>query len=234
MGEHGVMGKHEALRVVIADGHAPTRKRLREALEQSSVVVCAEARDADAAVKAVTTHTPDVVLLDVHLPGDGLQAACEITEVVPDCHIVMLTDFEDSFQLFSALEAGASGYLVKDVDMSRLPLVLEGVLNGEAALPRSLVTRVVEEFNARGRALDVLVGRNPADRLTSREWEVLDLLRQNSTTAEIAAKLFVSRATVRTHVRNVIRKLQARNRVHAIALALERGEIALDAPPPTQ
>jgi DNA-binding NarL/FixJ family response regulator len=212
------MGEHEALRVVIADGHAPTRKQFRAALEQSDIVVCSDARDADSAVKAVEQHHPDIVLLDVHLPGDGIRAACEITESVPSCRIVMLTQFEDDFQLFAALEAGACGYLVKDVDLTRLPVVLEGVLNGEAALPRTLVTRVVEEFNARGRALDILVGRNPADRLTSREWEVLELLRQGATTREISEKLFVSRATVRTHVSAIMRKLHVTDRAAAVRM----------------
>jgi DNA-binding NarL/FixJ family response regulator len=210
------------LRVVIADGHAPTRAVFRDALERAGIAVCGEARDAEGAVKAVTQHQPDVVLLDVHMPGDGIQAACEITEVSRDTSVIMLTDFEDDFQLFSALEAGASGYLVKDMDLTRLPDVLESVLKGESALSRSLVTRVVEEFNARGRALDLLVGRNPADRLTTREWEVLELLRKNYTTAQIAEALFVSRATVRTHVSAIMRKLHVPDRAAAVRLIAER------------
>jgi DNA-binding NarL/FixJ family response regulator len=213
---------HEGLRVVIADGHASTRKLLRDMLEQSAVVVCGEAPDAESAVNAVAKHRPEVVLLDVQLPGDAIQAASEITELVPECRMVMLSEHEDDLQLFRALEAGASGYLVTDADMSRLPLVLEGVLKGESALPRTLVTRVVEEFNARGRALDILVGRNPADRLTCREWEVLDLLRQGATTAEMADQLFVSRATVRTHVSAIMRKLHVTDRAAAVRL-LEEG-----------
>ena len=210
------------LRVVIADGHAPTRAVFREALERSGVVVCGEARDAEGAVKVVEEHHPDVVLLDTHMPGDGIQAACEITEVAPKTSVVMLSEFEDDFQLFAALDAGAAGYLLKDVCLDRLPEVLESVLKGESALPRSLVTRVVEEFNARGRAPDLLVGRNPADRLTTREWEVLELLRKDYTTAQIAETLFVSRATVRTHVSAIMRKLHVTDRAAAVRLIAER------------
>jgi DNA-binding NarL/FixJ family response regulator len=210
------------LRVVIADGHAPTRGLFREALERSGIAVCGEARDADGAVKAVCQHHPDVVLLDAHIAGDGIRAACEIVEIAPDTPVVMLTEFEDDFQLFAALEAGASGYLVKDMDLKRLPDVLDAVLKGQSALPRTLVSRVVEEFNARGRALDLLVGRNPADRLTSREWEVLELMRKNCTTAQIAAELFVSRATVRTHVSAIMRKLHVTNRAAAVQLIDQR------------
>ncbi len=208
--------------MVIADAHAPTRALFRDALERAGISVCGEARDADAAVTAVAEHRPDVVLLDAHIPGDGIQAACEITELSPDIPVVMLTEFEDDFQLFAALEAGAVGYLVKDMDLSRLPDVLEGVLKGESALPRGLVTRVVEEFNARGRALDLLVGRNPADRITKREWEVLELMRKNLTTAQIADALFVSRATVRTHVSAIMRKLHVTDRAAAVRLIEER------------
>jgi DNA-binding NarL/FixJ family response regulator len=173
-------------------------------------------------VKVVEEHHPDVVLLDTHMPGDGIQAACEITEVAPKTSVVMLSEFEDDFQLFAALDAGAAGYLLKDVCLDRLPEVLESVLKGESALPRSLVTRVVEEFNARGRALDLLVGRNPADRLTTREWEVLELLRKDYSTAQIADALFVSRATVRTHVSAIMRKLHVTDRAAAVRLIAER------------
>jgi DNA-binding NarL/FixJ family response regulator len=210
------------LRVVIADGHAPTRSLFRTALEQSGIAVCGEARDAAGAVKAVCQHRPDVILLEVHIAGDGIQAGCEITELAPDTPVVMLAEFEDDFQLFAALEAGASGYLVKDMDLKRLPDVLDAVLKGQSALPRTLVSRVVEEFNARGRALDLLVGRNPADRLTSREWEVLELMRKNYTTAQIADALFVSRATVRTHVSAIMRKLHVTNRAAAVRLIDQR------------
>ena len=210
------------LRVVVADGRARVRKRFRDALERSGIVVCAEAADGVGAVKAVTRHRPDVVLLDVHMPGDGITTACAIREIASNTPVVMLTEFEDDFQLFAALEAGAAGYLLKDMDLSRLPDVLEGVLRGEAALPRTMVTRVVEEFNARGRALDLLVGRNPADRLTNREWEVLELMRRDFGTAQIAEALFVSSATVRTHVSAIMRKLQVPDRAAAVRLIEER------------
>jgi DNA-binding NarL/FixJ family response regulator len=160
--------------------------------------------------------------LDAHIAGDGIRAACEITELASDTSVVMPAEYEDDFQLFAALEAGAAGYLLKDIDLGRVPDVLEAVLGGQWASPRTLVSRVVEEFNARGRALDLLVGRNPADRLTSREWEVLELMRKDYTTRQIADALFVSRATVRTHVSAIMRKLDVTDRAAAVGLIEHR------------
>jgi DNA-binding NarL/FixJ family response regulator len=212
-----------ALRVVIADGDAPTRKALRDALEEAHIEVCGEARDAATAVRTVERAHPDVVLLDVDVPGDGIQAAADISDVMPDASVVLLTASEDTEQLFRGLAAGAVGYLAKDMDPQRLPDVLQGVQRGESALPRALVSRVVEELNVRGRQLDLLVGRSSDDRLTSREWEVLELLRKGYTTAQIADELFVSRATVRTHVSGILRKLKVPDREAAVRLMAEGG-----------
>lgn len=208
--------------MVIAGKHAPTRELFREALERSGIHVCGEARNAAGAVREVTEQRPDIVLLDPALPGDGIRATIEITELVPATPVVMYGDFEDDVTLFEALDAGACGYLLKDIDLERLPAVLKGVLRGESALPRTLVARVVEEFNARGRALDLLVGRDSADRLTNREWEVLELMRKDYSTAQIADALFVSPATVRTHVSAIMRKLHVADRAAAVRLIEQR------------
>jgi DNA-binding NarL/FixJ family response regulator len=207
-------------RVVIADDHPPTRLGVRMALEEAGFEVCAEASTAPAAVEAVLRERPDVVLLDIHMPGNGLAAAQEIAVRAPGTSIVILTVSRDDDDLLAGLRAGAKGYLLKDIDPRRLPLALQGVLDGEAALPRGLVAKLIEEFRHREQ-----VGvrpRGPLAKLTSREWEVLDLMRQGLSTREIAEALFVSPVTVRTHVSAILRKLHVTDRGAAVRLAQER------------
>jgi DNA-binding NarL/FixJ family response regulator len=203
-------------RVLIADDHPPTRAGVRLALERAGFIICAEAWTADRAVELAVQEQPDVCLLDIHMPGSGIAAAGAIAERVPTTSIVMLTVSQEDDDLFNALRAGASGYLLKTTDPERLPHALQGVLRGEAALPRSLVSRVLAEFRRRqnGRRAGEAGFRD----LTSREWEVLELLGDGHTTAEIAQKLFVSPATVRTHVASTLRKLSAPDREAAVAL----------------
>jgi DNA-binding NarL/FixJ family response regulator len=205
-------------RVLVADDHPPTRAGVRAAFDGTEFSVCAEEPDAAGAVEAALRTKPDICLLDIHMPGNGITAAYEISAALPDSAIVMLTVSTNDEDLFAALRAGAVGYLLKDTDPARLPHALQGVLDGEAALPRPLVARVLEEFRGRekrrrfrGRSLD----------LTTREWEVLELLREGSTTAEIAARLRISEVTVRTHVAAILRKLRVKNRRAALELLKE-------------
>lgn len=213
-------GTH-ALRVVIADDHPPTRAGVRDALEDGTCVVVAEARDAAAAVAAAREHRPDVCLLDIRMPGSGINAAWEITNTLPDTAVVMLTASRDDDDLFEALRAGASGYLLKDMNPGRLSAALRGVLNGEAALPRPLVLKVLGQFRDRP-AKRLSLRRHPAvERLTARETEVLDLMAEGLTTTQIAARLFVSPVTVRTHVSAILKKLRVSDREAAIRLSKE-------------
>jgi DNA-binding NarL/FixJ family response regulator len=209
------------IRVLIADDHPPTRAGVKSALERGGFVVCAEAPDARSAVEAARREQPDVCLLDIHMPGDGIWAAETISRELPDAAVVMLTVSRTDEDLFNALRAGASGYLLKDIDPTRLPLALRGVLEGEAALPRRLVALLIEEFRERKRRRRIpLVGRRAAE-LTDREWEVLEAMKQGLTTDEIAARLFISPVTVRTHVSAILRKLHVETREAALEL-LER------------
>jgi DNA-binding NarL/FixJ family response regulator len=207
-----------AIRVLIADDHPPTRAGVRAALERADFVVCAQAADARSAIEAARRERPDVCLLDIHMPGDGIRAAESIANELPDTAVVMLTVSRTDRDLFDALRAGASGYLLKDIDPERLPLALHGVLEGEAALPRRLVALLIEEFRERKRRRRIpLVGRRSVE-LTDREWEVLELMRQSLSTEDIAARLFISPVTVRTHVSAILRKLQVPSREAAVAL----------------
>ena len=211
----------ERFRVLIADDHPPTRAGVKAALERDGFVVCAQAADARSAIEAARSERPDVCLLDIHMPGDGIHAAETISRELPDAAVVMLTVSRTDADLFNALRAGASGYLLKDIDPVRLPLALRGVLDGEAALPRRLVALLIEEFRERKRRRRIpLVGRRGVE-LTDREWEVLELMKQGRTTDEIAARLFISPVTVRTHVSAILKKLHVSTREAALEL-LER------------
>jgi len=206
---------------LVADDHLPTRTGVKLALERGGFEVCADAADADGAISAAREQRPDVCLLDINMPGDGIKAAEAIARELPETAVVMLTVSRSDADLFDALRAGASGYLLKDIDPARLPLALHGVLEGEAALPRRLVALLIEEFRERRRRRRVpLVGRRSVE-LTDREWEVLELMRGGLSTEEIAARLFISAVTVRTHVSAILRKLHVTTRDAAVAL-LER------------
>jgi DNA-binding NarL/FixJ family response regulator len=207
----------EPLRVVVADDHAPTRAGVKASLETDGFVVVGECASARQAVELATHHRPDVALLDIHMPGNGIAAARELTATLPECAVVMLTYSRDEDDLFDSLRAGARGYLLKDMDPDRLGAALRGVLSGEAALPRSLMAMVLDEFRGRQRRRG-LVRSNRAGSLTSREWEIFDLLREGLSTEEIAGRLFVSPGTVRVHVSSVMKKLRVGSRDEAIRL----------------
>jgi DNA-binding NarL/FixJ family response regulator len=209
----------ESVRLLLADDHPPTRAGIRHALEADGFTICAEAEDAESAVEAAARERPDMCLLDVRMPsGGGIRAAAEISELLPSTAIVMLTVSLDESDLFDALRAGADGYLLKDTDPGRLPFALRGVLDGEAALPRTLAARVIEEFRSHEGRRRLLLERQHGAKLTAREWQVLEGLRQGVTTAAIAERLSVSPVTVRRHVSEVLRKLRVSNREAAVRL----------------
>jgi DNA-binding NarL/FixJ family response regulator len=209
---------NDKISVLVADDHPPTRAGVRAALERDGFFVCAEVADAQAAIEAARRERPAVCLLDIHMPGEGIRAAEVIGNELPDTAVVMLTVSRSDEDLFDALRAGASGYLLKDIDPARLPLALRGVLDGEAALPRRLVSLLIEEFRERRRRRRIpLVGRRSVE-LTDREWEVLELMRNGLTTEQIGERLFITPVTVRTHVSAILKKLHVANRDEAVQL----------------
>ena len=210
------------LRIVIADDHPPTRSGIKLALEGHGFSVVGEAADGAGAVEASVRERPDIVLLDIHMPGGGIAACREITAAVPETKVVMLTVSRTDADLFDALQAGAAGYLLKGMDPARLPLAIRGVLDGEAALPRTLAARLIEEFRERADHGPIaLVRRTPND-LTSREWEVLDAMREGLRTRQIAGRLWISETTVRRHVGSILHKLQVPDREAAVRKAEQR------------
>ena len=214
-------------RVLIADDHAPSRDDIQRALERDQRFgVCASVADAARAIQAAVRERPDVCLLDIRMPGDGLAAAWEIAARLPQAKIVMLTVSDDDADLFAALRAGAHGYLLKTMNLRRLPDALDGVLSGEAAIPRTLVAHVLEQFRGHEpRWRQPVADRSPGQRLTSREWEILALLAQQQSTSEIARRLMLSSVAIRVHIVAIVRKLGVSDRAAAADLFRKHAEM---------
>ena len=204
--------------VVLADDHAHARKMVRTALEDGGFRVVAEAATAKSALEVTMEHKPDIALLDIHMPGSGIRAAGAIGVHVPDTAVVMLTASEEDEDLFDSLRAGAAGYLLKTIDPARLPDALRAVLTGEAAVPRALVARILEEFRSRPQRRFSRKTSSAAAKLSDREWEIMDLLSQGHSTDEVGRRLFISPTTVRVHVSTVLKKLRVRDRQSAFDL----------------
>ena len=207
------------VRVLIADDHEATRKDICRILEvDARFTVCAEAADAAAAVARAVETLPDLVLLDIRMPGSGLTALWEIAARLPQARFVMLTVSEDESDVFAALRAGAHGYLLKDIDPRRLSEALYDVYVGTPAIPRALVAVMMEEFrDASPRRRAIADYGELGARLTSREWQVLHLLASDLSTAEIADRLVLTQSAVRAHIAAIVRKSEVENRTEAIA-----------------
>jgi two-component system nitrate/nitrite response regulator NarL len=190
------------------------RVGVRLALESDGCSVCAEAGDVTSAVEAALRERPDICLLDADLPGGGIAAVAEISSKLPGTRVVVFSDSGSDAELLASLRAGAWGYLFKDIDLARLPITLQRVLEGEPALPRAFVAVLIEDLRDSERRRRLAIQHN----LTHREFEVLELLSEKLTTAEIANRLFVAKVTVRTHIASIVKKLGVRDRQSAIRL----------------
>jgi two-component system, NarL family, nitrate/nitrite response regulator NarL len=202
--------------VLVADDDVSHRRAVREALETHGFVVVGEAGDAATAISAATRLRPDLCLLELELPGEGLSAIGRIANASPKTMIVVLSESERPEDVVAAFTRGASGYLLKGLTGERLASTLRAAYNGEPPLSRSLVPHLVDEIR-RGSVRRLTLPGGPVT-LTPREWEVGDLLRDGHSTAEIADRLGVSPVTVRRHVGLLVGKLGARNRTAAVEL----------------
>ncbi len=213
------------MRVLLADDHALFRDGIRSLLEARGVEVVGEAADGREAVEAALRLRPDVVLMDVAMPGvDGLEATRAIKAHLPDTKVVMLTVSDDDRTLFEALRSGAHGYLLKNLQAEEFFDLLAGIDRGEAPLSPSLAGRILDEFRR---------GKRPAERpgpdeLTDREMEVLRAVSLGASNREIAARLRISENTVKYHIKNILDKLHLRNRAEVVAYAARRGWIRPD------
>jgi len=205
-------------RVITADDDPFARSVIKAALQAAGLTVIAEAKNGREAVQLTLHYRPDVVVIDVVMPElDGILATRQILRTRPDQLIVVLTgDEEDEFGL-PALQAGAVGFLSKEADISALPRALEGVLRGEAAISREMTRRLIDRY--RGTA-DSTTGLRPIrSPLTPREWEVIELLQPDRSPEYVADTLVLSTETVRTHIKNIMRKLDVHSRADAITAA---------------
>src|SRR4051812_2218158 len=206
------------LRAIIADDDPFARRMIKDALQRSEIVVIAEAQNGREAVELCLHYRPDVLLMDIVMPElDGIAATRKIVKEVPGQRIVLLTSAGEEEMGLIGLRAGASGFLTKDVDIDSLPQALRGASRGEAAISRRLSMTLVEQLR---RAPETATGMRPVKSpLTPREWEVIDLLYEGKTTDEIADALVLSRETVRSHVKNILRKLNVTSREEAVEAA---------------
>ncbi len=212
-------------RVVIADDQVLVRTGFRMILTSGGVEVVGEASDGAEAVAVVRRQRPDVVLMDIRMPTmDGLEATRRILAHTPDCRVLMLTTFDLDKYVYSALAAGASGFLLKDVTPEHLVAAVRLVDTGDALLAPSITRRLVERFAGQP-ANSPAVHRDLAA-LTPREREVLTLMGRGRSNAEMAVDLTLSEATVKTHVARIFAKLSLRDRAQAVVLAYETGLVA--------
>jgi DNA-binding NarL/FixJ family response regulator len=160
---------------------------------------------------------PRLCLVDLYMRGGGIRVVREVSRHVPEASVVVLTASEDRDDMVDAIRAGASGYLVKSMDPDRIPHALHGVLAGEAAIPRFLMAALVTDLQTQGRKR-LIAGRHGRADLTSREWEIIDLMCDGLSGPKIAERLYISPVTVRRHCAEAVRKLGVRNRDEAIAL----------------
>lgn len=215
----GQSPEEHSLRAIIADDDPFARRVIKDALQSAGIVVIAEARNGRQAVELALYYRPDIVVMDVVMPElDGIIATRRIVKELPEQIVVILTGADDDDEIgLQALRAGATGYLSKDLDIDALPRALEGARMGEAVISRRMTKRLIEYVR---RAPNSVAGMRPVrSALTSREWEVIDLLRAGRSTEEMAADLVLSTETVRSHVKNILRKLDVRSREEAVAAA---------------
>ena len=203
-------------RILIVDDHPLTREALSSLLGAHGLDVIGCASDGAEAIVEAARLQPDLVLLDLSMPGiDGLTALPRLREAAPDCEVVVLTASGTEENLLSAIRAGAAGYLLKTEPPERIVEFLRGAAEGEAALSGSIARRLLEKVR-QGRHADAGVPDSIARALSAREVEVLLLLDDHLSTDQIAARLFISEHTVRSHVKSLLRKLGVSSRRQAL------------------
>jgi two-component system NarL family response regulator len=208
------------IRVLLADPHALFRRGVRMVLdEEPGIEVVAECADGLDAVDRIVELAPDLVLIDVRMPGiSGIEATRRARTLVPNLKVAILTVSEDDEDLFAAVRAGATGYLLKEVSIEELPAAVRAVARGQSLISPSMASRLLIEFNALSRRVEEQRGTAP--RLSDRELEVLRLVARGLSNKDIAAELVIAENTVKNHVRNILEKLQLRSRMEAAMYAV--------------
>ena len=215
--------RQEPIRVLIADDHALFRRGLEMVLdEEDDIDLVGQASDGTEAVAVAGESLPDIVLMDIRMPkSSGIEACRGIKEVAPSAKIVILTISDEEEDLFEAIRAGASGYLLKDIPLDEVAEAVRAVHGGQSLINPSMAAKLLAEFAAMAsRDGTAPAERVPAPRLTEREIQVLKLVARGMNNRDIAKELFISENTVKNHVRNILEKLQLRSRMEAAMYAV--------------
>ena len=216
------------IRLLICDDSDFLRAALRATLaEQPEITVVGEAADGHEAVDLALALSPDVILMDVRMPKkSGIEAASEIKDTLPHVKILMLTISDDEADLYEAIKAGASGYLLKEIPIEEVADAIRSVWAGQSRISPSMASKLLTEFAAMSKASQEKP-RMPAPRLTDREMEVLRLVAQGLNNRDIAGKLFISENTVKNHIRNILEKLHLHSRMEAVVYAVREKMIEI-------
>lgn len=211
----------EPIRVIIVDDHALFRRGLQMVLEvEEDIDVVGEAGDGSEALSKAEETVPDVVLMDVRMPKrSGLEATRAIKEILPNTKILMLTISDEEADLYEAIKAGASGYLLKEISIEEVANAVRAVNAGQSLISPSMASKLLNEFASMVKRSDERAGV-PAPRLTERELQVLKLVARGYNNRDIAKELFISENTVKNHVRNILEKLHLHSRMEAVVYAV--------------
>ncbi len=212
----------DPIRVLVVDDHALFRRGLEMVLAQESdIEVVGEAGDAEAAVDRAAELLPDVVLLDVRMPkGSGIEACVKIKEVAPSARIIMLTISDEEADLYEAIKAGATGYLLKEISIDEVASAVRAVYDGQSLISPAMASKLLTEFALMAKRSNERSQQVPTPRLTERELEVLKLVARGLNNRDIARELFISENTVKNHIRNILEKLQLHSRMEAVVYAV--------------
>lgn len=219
--EDAAQASGDAIRVMICDDHALFRRGLIMVLEsEDGIEVVGEAEDGEEAIARVEDLAPDVVLMDVRMPRvSGIEATRKIAEAVPSTKILMLTVSDEEDDLYDAIKAGATGYLLKEISIEEVATAIRAVVSGQSLISPSMASKLLSEFTSLAKRADERQSV-PTPRLTDRELEVLKLVAQGMSNREIAGDLYISENTVKNHVRNILEKLHLHSRMEAVVYAV--------------
>ncbi|MDQ3877877.1 MAG: response regulator transcription factor [Actinomycetota bacterium] len=217
----GLPAKDDAIRVLIVDDHALFRRGLEMVLQgESDIDVVGEASDGHEAIEKAENSTPDVVLMDVRMPKrSGIEATRIIKDTLPSTRILMLTISDEEADLYEAIKAGASGYLLKEISIDEVAGAVRAVHGGQSLISPSMASKLLNEFATMVKRRDER-SQIPGPRLTDRELEVLKLVAKGLNNRDIGAELFISENTVKNHVRNILEKLHLHSRMEAVVYAV--------------
>jgi DNA-binding NarL/FixJ family response regulator len=208
----------ESIRVVLADDHAFFRDGLARILSSAGIEVVAQVANGEAAVQAAVEHAPDVVVMDLRMPGlSGLEATRRLHQRAPACRVLVLTVSDSEADVIDAVVAGASGYVLKDGPMEEVIAAVQAVASGQALISPPIASMLLGRIREEAEEVDETV---PDVELSGRELEVLSLLAEGRANAEIGEALFISHSTVRNHISSILMKLHVNNRVQAAVRAV--------------